>query len=49
MIKMAFNDIKCISGYIFATIKSIINHEPVMSKAEKAEYQRGKKMGIFGF
>ena len=27
MIKMAFNDIKCISGYIFVTIKSIIKQE----------------------
>ena len=27
MIKMAFNDIKCISGHIFATINSIIKHE----------------------
>ena len=27
MIKMAFNDIKCISGYIFVTINSIIKHE----------------------
>ena len=26
MIKMAFNDIKCISGYIFVTINSIIKH-----------------------
>ena len=27
MIKMAFNDIKCISGHIFATINCIIKHE----------------------
>ena len=27
MIKMAFNDIKCISGYIFVPINSIIKHE----------------------
>ena len=27
MIKMAFNDIKCISGHIFATFNGIIKHE----------------------
>ena len=27
MLKMAFNDIKCISGYIFVIINSIIKHE----------------------
>ena len=28
MIKVAFNEIKCIFGHIFATMNSIIKHEP---------------------
>ena len=37
MIKMAFNDINCISGYIFVTINSIIQHEAseFLSESEK--------------
>ena len=37
MIKMTFNDIKCISGHIFATINSIIKYEASEFLSESLE------------